>query len=148
MNLSSTIKLYRIDADAINQSSEGHSTFPAHGHPETSNGRDKQRKGGADKGGVNADSAGTQTTGAAKNRKYKVVDRMGRVVNSFDTFDEAKKASAGNTYTKVVPSKTSDDDQSVRDRVRNNPSQRRIDKADIVQRRSVKEPDSYTFGKS
>jgi len=177
-----------IRIHALSPASEGHSSFPAHGHPEQMLGRDKDRKGGKDKGGVSAggpgsgrrpgdtagglhgiknlvweckrcgmgmyksdirrdktnvstckdcgasrygnikaDSAGTQTEGvpppgAAGNRRYKVVDRMGRTTNSFDKLDEAKKASDATRYVQVKPSSG-----KVRDQLKDNPSDVRID---------------------
>jgi hypothetical protein len=141
MQLKQAIDLHCI----VGPAGEGKSSFPAHGHPETSFNRDKQRKGGKDKGGVQADSAGTQTTGATGYRKFRVIDRMGRTVNSFNTYEEAKKASDGNRFTKVTPA--AGEDQTMRDVIRQHPTQRRINKGVAGQRRSIQEPDVYRLGK-
>lgn len=64
---------------------------------------------------VKADAAGTQTQGTFSTvRRYKLLNQHGTVIDSYDTYEEAKKAGAGNTYSRVVPYKPSDDSDSMK----------------------------------
>lgn len=80
------------------------STAPIGQHPETdgTTGREKMRKGGPDKGGVQGTSGGQSEGSSLTARKFYVVDGQGRVLHTFQTREEAESASAGNRYSKVV----------------------------------------------
>lgn len=148
MRLADSVKLY-ASGDGIGLGTGGAniSSVPRHGHPEEFVPvRSKQRKGGPDKGGVvfgaeearsllaklrtvkkrlTATSSGSQAEQSSLvKRPYAVVDPMNRVVNEFDTEEQAQRASEARRYARVVPVH---DTPAVRDIAR----KEKMDKGDI-----------------
>jgi hypothetical protein len=117
VKLSEAMYAFSIEGDAAS------STMPLHGHPETPYNRAKQQKGGPDKGGVQSGrkkkrkKALTATSGGQSGgssliaRDFRVVDGMGRTINTYKTREEAQTASAGNRYTRVVTTVPESDTQ-------------------------------------
>ena len=116
----------------------GRSTMPAHGHPEKQFGR--KYKGGKDKGGVQGQSAGTQTTGSSRiARKYRVIDHAGREIHrDIATYEEAHRMASGNSYARVISYVPESDTQKVRTTAR----KQLVDKGHPkIARRSLAHPD-------
>ena len=122
------------------------STAPVGQHPEPdgTSGREKMRKGGPDKGGIQSGrkknlkrksslrgTSGGQSEGSSRTAlKYYVVDGHGNVLHTYRTKEEAEQASAGNRYTRVVThveqSTPLSDTPEVRDMIRKRPGDNQV----------------------
>ena len=114
----------------------GMSSVPSHGHPERQ--WERKRKGGEDKGGVDATHPGGSGTGSSKTSQECIVyDTVGRRLSTHTTLEEASRAQAARRYTKVRCRIPVDKTPKVRDKAR----RRMIKREGPFDRRTMPFPD-------